>query len=143
MRGRLIVRSSKLESEHDQNDAGDSIERAADPLAVEELPGSLNGHAVRGQPAERKQRKEEAEAQKRGERVTELRQEAGEEDGHLRVRQVADEALPQPSPRRLLRRPEHAGRIPPAVSERSAQSLKAEKNEVCRTNEPERREGRL
>ena len=68
------------------------------------------------EPAERQRREHEPVRRQREERAAELRQQADEEDRHLRVREVAEQPLPvrrpEPEPRRMAAARAAASRAP-------------------------------
>src|SRR5204863_6155889 len=92
--GRPSVLGGHLQPERHENGAGHGVERAPNPRAAKEVAGLRDDDRVAGQPCEGHCREGEAEPEQRGERGAELRQQAREEDRHLRVAEVADDALP-------------------------------------------------
>src|SRR5918999_4205570 len=91
----LAAIGCKPDPEGDENRAEHRVEGAADRRAPEDVSRLGDGKRVSRQPDEGHRAEEESEPQKRGERLSELRQQAGEEDGHLRIAEVADQALPE------------------------------------------------
>src|SRR5205823_89421 len=135
----LALLGGKTQAESYKYRTGEAVESPPDSRAAEEVPRLRNGERVRGQPDERQRGEDEAEEDQRAERGPgrELRQEAREEDRHLRVAEVADESLPQGPAARGSFHPR------PLRAHRRHQGLQAEKDEVGSAGELDRDECRL
>src|SRR5215207_7774824 len=83
----------KPDPEGDKHRAENGVERAPNRGAPQDVPGLRNGEGVGGEPPKRHRAEEQAEPEQGDERVAELRQQAREEDGHLRVAKIADHTL--------------------------------------------------
>ena len=138
--GRLTPCGGDAQPECDEHDAGDRVERTPHTLAREHAPRPRRRDRVAGEPDARQKREEQAEPEQRRERIAELRQQAREEDHHLRVREVADEALAERAARRRARDRHVVGGAP---AQRGDERLQPEIHQVGGADEPERRERRL
>src|SRR5918996_3249816 len=145
----VVPLRGEAESERDQDRARDRVEGAAHARAAQDGSGPRDSGGVRDQPDERHRAEEQPERQhgrERGAAVRrELREEAGEEDRHLRIPEVAEHALAErgrgrESPTR------RAGGGQAARASATAggdERLGAQVDEVSRPRELERHEGRL
>ena len=117
----------------DEDGAGDAVEPGADARAAQEVARTRDHERVAGQPAERHRAEDQAEAEERGGRLpAELREQAREEDGHLRIAEVAEEALAE--------RAACPARPPCVVSRSTEQRLDAEEDEIRGSRDPYREE---
>jgi hypothetical protein len=91
---RLTLLDGEAQPERDQHRSGQPVERATQASAPQEVvrPGDREG--IAGQPQQRQRAKAQAERRQRRNRARELRQQAREEEEHLRVAEVAEQALP-------------------------------------------------
>ncbi len=90
---RLTLLDGEAQPDSDQHRSGQPIQRAAHASAQQVArPG--DGEGIAGQPQQRQRAKAQAERRQRRNRARELRQQAREEEEHLRVAEVAEQALP-------------------------------------------------
>ena len=122
-----------------------SIERRTGPVRT--VLSRATASRVEGEPGKRQRAEDEAESEQRGERAVPLGRELGEkareEDRHLRVPEVADEALTQRPPWRERNRPRvklTLGVVVASTRERRPERLRAEEDEVRGAGELERAE---
>ena len=84
-----------------EHDAGEAVEPGLDARAREQAAGLRGHHGEGDQPGERDHREERAQHEERDEHrlpgLDELRQQAREERGDLRVREVVDQPLAEPA----------------------------------------------
>jgi 3-oxoacyl-[acyl-carrier protein] reductase len=97
------VLGGEAQAERDEDGTGHPFDRAADARPAHHIARCREDDGVEGEPAESEGGEDEAEHRQCGEgRVAlpgKLRQQAGEEDGHLRVAEIADDALAEGQPR--------------------------------------------
>jgi len=86
-----LVRDAQ--AERDEHEAGHRVERPPDRRALQEARCLRDRRCVEAQPRERQHCKEDSEREHPRERRAELRQQAREEDRHLRVAEIAEDAL--------------------------------------------------
>jgi hypothetical protein len=91
---RLTLLDGQAQPERDQHRSGQPVERPAHRSAPQEVAGPGDGQGIARQPQQRQRAKAQAERRKRRNRARELRQQAREEEEHLRVAEVAEQALP-------------------------------------------------
>src|SRR5918992_4669752 len=89
----LAAIGCKPDSESDENGAEHRVEGAVDRWVPENVSRLGYGGGVRRQPREGHGTEEQTQPEERRERLAELRQQAREEHGHLRIAEVADETL--------------------------------------------------
>src|SRR5262245_12688027 len=132
------------DTEADEDGAGDEVEHAARARPAEEVADARDREHVDRQPRQADEAEEYAEQDERAEaRLAsgrELRQEAREEDGDLRVAEVRQQALAEGDPRRDRTTDDVAAVGGARLAERAANRLQAEPAEVDRAGDLERDE---
>src|SRR6266851_3141 len=132
---RSALLGGEPDAEADQDASGQRVQATPDPRPVEQRPGPGHDQAVHGQPSECEQAEQEPEAEEGDEAgasgARELGQQADEEASHLRIAQVAEEALPQGADR-TQRQPRTSGGCGLMTAPRSGgpQRLDAKKDQV-------------
>jgi hypothetical protein len=91
---RLTLLDGEAQPERDQHRSGQPIERATHASAPQQVTRPGDSQGIAGQPQQRQRAKTQAERRERRNRARELRQQAREEEEHLRVAEVAEQALP-------------------------------------------------
>jgi hypothetical protein len=132
------VLGGEPQPERDEYRSRQTLERAADPCTPEEVARPRYRGGVAGEPRNRHgAEKEPEEKQPEEGGPAELRQEAGEEDCHLRIAEVADEPLAEcrpPSQASVWARRDR----PRSPTEGAGQRLNAEEHKVGRARESQR-----
>src|SRR5439155_4352770 len=129
--------------EPDKRGAARRLEQAPDPPPAKQVAGLGDDERRARQPGEGQQREEQAEREQAlegGAAARELRQQADEEDDHLRVAEVAEQTLP---PRRARGEPVRAQCTCRAASHRVDQRADTEVDEIRSADEAQRQKRRL
>src|SRR5262249_2361756 len=132
------------DAEADEDGAGDEVEHAARARPTEDVADAPDREPVDRQPRQPDEARKDAEQDEGAEAGLgggrELRKEAGEEDGDLRVAEVCQQALAERDPWRDRTADDVAAVGGARLAERAANRLQAEPAEVDRAGDLERDE---